>query len=114
MKKLIFLLLLIPAIAFALEAQLPGGNKPIQTFAPDGTYASTLTTPNRTVNLADNNMFSVYSVSGTCMMRLMPTTTRAPHVPVLIPNGVWHTYAKNPATPFVNLSGCVTGYLQRQ
>jgi hypothetical protein len=114
MKKLIFLALTIATTVFAAEPQLPGGNKPIQQFAPDGSYNRILSVASVTMDLSDNLMYACYSGSGTCYLRLMPTSAKAGMTQVLIPNAVWLTYAKNPATPFVNMSGCVAGYFQRQ
>jgi len=105
---------LLSTTAFAVESSLVGGDRPVQTFAPDGTFAQALSIATMTTDMSNRVLYSVYSGSGTCFLRTMPTAAKGAYVKVAMPNTTWVTLAKNPATPFVNLSGCVAGYLQAQ
>ena len=119
MKKLIIALLLASTAASA-ETTLVGGNVPIQAFAPNGTLSQLLTIASTTIDMTGYAQYAVYAASGTtCFKRLMPTSTKpanpATYVasPVL-PVTTWIHRAKNPATPFVNMTGCTGGYVEIQ
>lgn len=116
MKKIfITIAALLAFTTFAhAESTLVGGSRPIQTFAPDGTLTATLSVNSSTADLSAYALFSVYSGSGTCFMRLMPTSAKSTYTSVPIPNTTWVTFAKNPVTPFVNMSGCVAGRMLKQ
>ena len=88
----------------------------VQMFSPDGSQTQTLSVASKTVDMTHYVMYGVYSASGTCYQRLMPlsTSTKASYTPVPIPNTLWHIRGKNTATPFLNMSGCVGGYVQLQ
>jgi hypothetical protein len=86
--------------------------QPIQFFAPQLAYAGTVAST--TYDLSKNLLYSVYSASGTCYIRTQATSTTAGQTQALLPNTVIHIRAKNYATPFVNLSGCVGSYVQVQ
>jgi hypothetical protein len=118
------ILALTMAIAFAGMA-LAGGDLqrtsgnfanqvPVQFFAPDGTATTALSVASVTVDLSNYILYGVYSASGTCLKRLMPTSAKGAYVASPVPNTLWHIRAKNAATPFLNLSGCVGGFLQKQ
>jgi hypothetical protein len=87
---------------------------PIQFFAPDGTATQSLSVASKTVDLTGYIMYAIWSASGTCYDRLMPTSAKGSYIATPIPNTTWHIRAKNGATPFLNVSGCVGGYLKLQ
>ena len=88
----------------------PSAPNAIQTFSPDGTKTTTLTVSSTTVNLSNYIMYELESGSGTtCNMRAMASVTKANPVTVFRTAGTRRTYAVNPATPFVNFSGCTAG-----
>jgi hypothetical protein len=101
-------------MAISAESSLVGGDRPVQTFAPNGTKVVSLSVNSSTTDMSYYVLFSAYSASGTCFIRLMATTAKGTNTQVPLPNTTWITLAKNPATPFVNMSGCVGGFLQRQ
>ena len=88
----------------------------LQMFSPDGSKTQTLSVASSTVNLTNYIMYAIYSASGTCNKRLMPlsTSTKASYTAVPVPNTSWHIRGKNTATPFLNMSGCVGGFVQLQ
>lgn len=106
-------LLMFTGFAYA-AGQLMGGNQPIQTFAPDGKLTVDLTVNKSTRNLTGKVLYSIYTPSATtCIFRVMSTTTRAGSK-IAIPVTTHSTWAMNPSTPFLNLSGCTGGTLQLQ
>lgn len=118
MKKLIIAaaLLLVATAAYAASDLMRtpatfANQVAVQFFAPDGANTKTLTVNSSTQSLSDYILYSVYSGSGTCFMRLMPlsTSTKASYTAVPIANTTWTTFAKNNKTPFANMSGCVSG-----
>lgn len=109
------IILIAAGMARAAETSLVGGDRPIQTFAPNGTLTQLLTINSSTVDLSAYSMFGVYTpTSTTCFMRMMPTTAKGARVAATVPVTTWTIRAKNPATSFLNLSGCAGGYLQIQ
>lgn len=102
------------ALVYSAESALVGGDRPVQTIAPDGTQTGTLAVTSSTVDMSNYVLYSIYSASGTCFFRLMPTSAKSTYVAAPIPNTTWVTFAKNPTTPFLNLSGCVNGRLLKQ
>ncbi len=126
--SVILMLLITASMAFAVSQVVPTipqsdisrtpGNMlnqaPVQVFAPNGLGNYTQGVASTTFNLSNNLMYAVYSGSGTCMLRQMATNANGAYVAVLVPNAAWHIRAKNYATPFVNLSGCVGAYVQIQ
>ena len=122
MKKIVFALLaVVLAVSSAYASNDLQWNNgayanrvAVQQFAP--TDVSTLSAVKSTINLGNYIMYAIYSASGTCFMRLMPlsTSTQASYTQVPIPNTTWRVLAKNAATPFLNMSGCVGGFVQKQ
>lgn len=99
--------------AFAVESSLVGGNLPIQTFAPDGTTTAKLTVNSQTVDISSNALYAVFGGATTCRVRTMPSSTKSGVVsPVRYQD--WTIRAKNPATPYINFTGCKNGFWQRQ
>lgn len=118
MKRLVTVALFILVMvvpAYGAETSLVGGDRPIQTFAPNGVLTQLLTVNSTTIDLSLYSMFGIYTpTSTTCYMRMMPTTAKGAHVAATVPVTTWTLRAKNPATPFLNLSGCTAGYVQIQ
>jgi hypothetical protein len=121
MKKLLTLaIMLITASAFAtgdlsrVSSALQFGGQPVQVFAPETT--TLLTVYSTTVDLSNYIMYAVNPLAvATCYMRLMPTSTKsATYIQAQIPASGWTIRAKNYTNPFLNLSGCTAGYLQKQ
>lgn len=116
MKKIIIAVLvtLAAASAFALTP-LPGtdGNRGnITTFAPNGTKNVTTTVVSVTTDMRNDAQWTFYGMS-TCKYRAMATATKSGTTNKL-PAATFVTRAVNPATPFINLTGCKSGELQRQ
>lgn len=118
MKRIVtvvlFVLVAVGAV-HAAETSLVGGDRPIQTFAPNGILTRLLTVNSTTIDLSLYSMFGVYTPAATtCFMRMMPTTAKGAHVAATVPVTTWTIRAKNPATPYLNVSGCTAGYVQIQ
>lgn len=88
----------------------------VQIFGPNGAATDTLSVNPSTIDLTNYILYSIWSASGTCKARLMPlsTSTKASYTQVTIPNTTWHIRAKNYNTPFLNMSGCVGGFVEKQ
>ena len=114
MKKLIFLLLMIPVVAFAVESSLVGGNKPIQAFAPLGnTTVQSVSKVGYTLNLTEVAQYGIFNNATSCRLRFLPTSTKTTYGTTPIPTGLT-ILAKNPATPFVNFTGCRATWVTTQ
>lgn len=105
------------ATVFAAESDLIGSK--VQTFAPNGSLTQTLTVNSATVDMSSNVLWSLYTpASTTCYYRLMPSAltgaNKTAYKNALIPVSTHVIRAKNPNTPFINMSGCTAGYLERQ
>jgi len=116
MKKLLLIILLIccAASAFAAKANLPvdGLGIRINDFAPSGRKSAELTVSSVTVDATDDLRYSIYSPTA-CAFRLMSTATVA-GIKHTLPANAITSRAVNPATPFLNFSGCASGELQVQ
>lgn len=90
------------------------GNDPVPAFATHGAYVSVLGVGSTIIDLSNDTAFSVYCTNGG-WVRYMPSTTstKASYVKVPVPLETWMTEGVHSATPFVNFSGCSTGYLKR-
>ena len=85
----------------------------IQGFAPNGTLAAALTVNSATYDMSLYAAFSVYApIDG--KIRFMATSSKAGSVQEPVLGGQWNTFIVNKATPFVNLSSLVGGFLRRQ
>jgi len=123
--KNIFSLLLMVAILVTASMAIAGpdlswtspnnfhssSQAPVQIFAPNGTTTTALAVTSTTVDLTNYVMFGLESGSGTtCYMRMMPTSATGTYARTLVRiAGSQIIRAKNPATPFVNFSGCTAG-----
>jgi hypothetical protein len=121
MKRILIIAFLLASTvtAFAIESSLVGGDKPVQAFAPNGALSAITSVNSSVLDLSENVQWALYSGSGTCFYRSMPTNIpktsyRGAYLKVPVSNTTWHIRAKNPATPFVNISGCVAGFTERQ
>jgi len=116
MKKASILICIIFAatLAFAAKPELPtdGSGVKIHDFAPTGQKSVALTVNSQTVNASDDLRYSIYSPTA-CIFRMMTTATKSGIRHTLPANAVT-ARAVNPATPFLNFSGCTSGELQRQ
>ena len=121
MKRLILVAVMLIAVnAFAsgdlsrVSSALQFGGQPVQVFAPEVTTA--LTVNSVTIDLSNYIMYAVNPLAvATCYMRLMPTSTKsATYIQAQIPANGWTIRAKNYTNPFLNMSGCTGGYLQKQ
>lgn len=123
MKKLVLAACLVLSMALTAGAsgdltRTPGNfanQVAVQIFGP-GSTVDTLSVNKSTVDLSNYIMYGIYSASGTCFARLMPlsTSTQASYTQVPIPNTTWHVRAINPSARFLNMSGCVGGFVQKQ
>ena len=116
MRKLVIAVtLLLVATVAAAETQGDGSllyrGTYVQGWSPNGSYTTVTTPSNASASTRDLTNFIMYGVycteaSAKCQMRLLPTSTRdAAYPQVTIPAATWHTFIKNTATPFVNISG---------
>lgn len=116
-------ILLAAVAAFATDMQWTSqqymhtpAQAPVQFFAPS--TATALTAADMTVDLSNYILYGITAGgSGTCYYRTMTANTsaaRAAATQVLVPVSTVQVRAKNRATPFLNLSGCTSGYLQEQ
>jgi len=112
--------LLVTSIAYSAESTLVGGDRPVQTFAPNGSLSQILTVVSTNVDLRDNVMWALHAYSADCNYRLMPSNltgdAKIPYqaIPITTTGKTIIVRAKNPATPFLNLSGCTNNFLERQ
>lgn len=105
---------LIAASAFALTP-LPGtdGNRGnVTTFAPNGTKNVSTTVNSVTTDMRSDTAWTFYGMS-TCKYRAMASATKSGTQNTL-PAAIFVNRAVNPATPYINMSGCKSGELQRQ
>lgn len=115
MKKLSLILAVLACAASAAASQYlqPAVNGTVQGFAPDGTLSQALTVNSVTIDLSTSIAFGVYSPSD-CIARVLPTSAKGSYPSFTVPGGNWLIRVRNQATPFLNLSGCTNGHLQRQ
>lgn len=116
MKKLLIIATLLIATAAIAGTNLqPAGNNPsgVQGFAPDGTLSQALTINSAIIDLSTSIAFGVYSPAD-CIARVLPTSAKGSYPSFTVPGGSWLIRVRNQATPFLNLSGCTNGHLQRQ
>lgn len=112
MKKLIVLAAIFAAATtYAATGQLPHVNS-VQLLAPNGKKDGTLAVTSSTVDMRGDSQWGVYATAA-CKFRTMSTATKA-GTQRTIPITTWVTRGVNPATPFINFSGCTGGELQRQ
>jgi hypothetical protein len=115
MKSFAILILVVlfasPASAGSLAATFDGVL--IQGGAPDPLLTTLITSDASTnVSLLDSKgkkltWFSLtYSGSGTCIVRLMNTTTKASYPPIPVPNGSSYSNVVHKNSLFLNHSGC--------
>ncbi len=91
-----------------------GSNTTVQYPMWNGAKAALLTAASTIVDCTKDLFYSVYS-SVACYERLLPSATanKASYQKVPIPAGAWQPPSVvNPATPYVNYSGC-TGAIKR-
>lgn len=116
MKKIFLAILVVccAATAFAAKANMPvdGLGIRVNEFAPSGKKSVLLTVNSQTINATDDLHYSVYSPTA-CSFRLMSTQTKA-GIKHTLPANATTTRAVNPASPYLNFSGCTSGELQRQ
>ena len=112
MRKLIIAALLMMASTAFAGGFMPRDSDKVKAplFSPDGTTAALLTIASTTTDVTNSFMYSVIGTAATCKMRLMPTSAKGAYVAITVPAASYLTYAVNPATPFLNLSGCTGGY----
>lgn len=115
--------LMLSVTAFATDlARVPfpilsGPNSPaaIQFLAPDGTLTKLTTVASQYVDLRGYIIYTIWSASGTCFERATPANnTKGAFISTPVPNTAWHTRAVNANTPFLNVTGCVGGYIKIQ
>lgn len=115
MKRLILItlaLLCLAGIAAASQSLVNSSNAPVQDFAPDGTLSAAVTgNVSTTTDLSNNIKYGIYCGSAS-KMRLMPTSAKGTYPQHSIPASTWIVRTRNPATPFLNISGACE--LQRQ
>ncbi len=121
MKTIVISFLLVIAIATVASADMARVPYPllnsgaiIQFFAPDNTLTQTTAVTSKGISLTGKVLYSIWSASGTCFERLMPLSTsiKASYTATPVPNTAWHTRAVNPVAPYLNISGCVGGYVK--
>jgi hypothetical protein len=91
-----------------------GNNTPVQHPAWNGTKTALLTAASTIIDCTKDLFYSVYS-SAACYERLLPSATanKALYPKVPIPANAWQPPSiVNPATPYVNYSGC-SGAIKR-
>ena len=116
MKKLLALTLILLACAASVPASQylqPAVNAPVQGFAPDGTLSQALTINSVTLDLSTSLAFGVYCPAD-AIARVLPTSAKSTYPSFTVPGGSWLIRVRNQATPFLNVSGCTSGHLQRQ
>ena len=117
MKKFILLLALVVATpALAAETgflERDHNGSVLQGGAPNGLLSQTLTVYSTTIDGAGSIWWSLYPPTA-CKVRLMPTSAKGSYPQFTAPVGVTISRFVNKATPFINLSGCTDGELQRQ
>ena len=119
MKKIALVVTLIAVLsvyAFAGPLSQDGGGSAIQIHAPNGTLSTALTVNDVTKDLTKVSVYSIYSPTAGCQMRLKKTAATSKALTVkepLVISGM-NTFAKNPATPFVTISGCTAGIYRAQ
>ena len=117
MKKFILLLALVAATSVGaaetgfLERDHNGSV--LQGGAPNGLLSQTLTVYSTTVDARGSIWWALYPPTA-CKVRLMPTSAKGAYPQFTAPVGVTISRYVNKATPFINLSGCTDGELQRQ
>lgn len=84
----------------------------VQGYAPNGKKSTALTVNSVTLNQANNVAWSVYTPTA-CKYRMMSTATKA-GLTRTIPVNSSITRYKNPATPFINITGCTSGEYDAQ
>jgi len=116
MKKLILSFLLLCSTTAIVEAapyvhQTLFVDGMVQNLAPDP-LQTVLITDNfsHTVNVSTKLWYDlIYRGSGTCLIRLMNTATKASWAPEVIPANGTHSYTINSNTNYINYSGCNGG-----
>jgi hypothetical protein len=107
----------IIAVSVALAATTAAFAFNTPVYAPDSQYTTRLTINSTTVNMTGRTMYGVYVPYSTvtCFARTMPSalTAKAAYAPTVVPLATWHIRGVNAAAPFLNLSGCRDGYLER-
>jgi hypothetical protein len=83
-----------------------------EIFSPNGKKDVDLTVNSVTKNLKLDTAYSIYS-PGACSYRVMSTATKAGSVNV-VPAVTYIIRGVNLKSPFLNLTGCTNGKLQRQ
>ena len=112
MKKLILILLLIPALSFAATLPKDENGNTIQAPAPNGELSQTLAVVSTTIDMTSNIWWNLYAPAA-CKIRLQPTTAKGAYPQFTAPINTNTSRHINRATPFVNFSGCTGGELQR-
>jgi len=113
MKKLVIYGVIFASligVAFAGTGTLSNVNS-VQTIAPNGKKDVTLTVNSQTVDMRGDAQWAVYATAA-CKFRTMSTATKAGTART-IPITTWLERGVNPATPFINFTGCTGGELQR-
>jgi len=115
MKKIIIVALVLAASIAYAASPLPGtdGNRGnVTTFAPNGSKDGTTSKVSTTVDMRNDAKWIFYGMS-TCSYRAMPTSTKSGSLRKL-PAATYIERGINPATPFINFTGCKSGEYQRQ
>lgn len=117
MKKFLLLALILScaATAWAIRPDLPVDGKGIRipNFAPDAKKQQTLTVNRTAVNMTDDLQFAVFNPLSSCKFRVMSTATKAGTMRYL-PKNANYQRAVNPSAPFLNVTACTNGTLERQ
>ena len=105
---------ILSMVAWGAKSDLPrdlSGQK-LQFHSPDSSKNIALTVASRTVDMADDLSYSVYTPSA-CKFRVMSTATKAGSQKALLAGGRL-TLGVKAGSSFINFSGCTNGELDRQ
>ena len=113
---LVICMVLMASIASAAGTMIKDTSKtPVQAFAPDGTLSATLTV-NSTWKSMAGKLYWLINVPtvATCKVRLAPTQAKGAYPQFTVPAATPTGRGVNPATLFVNYSGCTDAEYQVQ